>query len=90
MLAASRGEDELMLRPWPVAEPALVAEDLVHIAVQVNGKLRGEVRISAAAAEDEVRAAAASDPKVKPWIDGKQLKKVVVIPKRLVNFVVAG
>ena len=79
-----------MLRPWPVADPALTAEDLVHIAVQVNGKLRGEVHVSAAAADDEVRAAAASDPKVKPWIDGKQLRKVVVIPKRLVNFVVAG
>jgi leucyl-tRNA synthetase len=81
-------EEELGLSPWPVADPALVAEDTVHIAIQVNGKLRGEVHLSATAPEDEVRAAAAADPKVQPWLEGKTIKKVVVIPKRLVNFVV--
>ncbi|GAC1337348.1 MAG: leucine--tRNA ligase [Myxococcales bacterium] len=86
----ARGTDEeLGLSPWPVADPALVAEDTVHIAVQVNGKLRGEVHLSATAPEDEVREAAAADPKVQPWLAGKTIKKVVVIPKRLVNFVVA-
>ena len=82
--------DELTLIDWPVADPALTVEDTYSIAVQVNGKLRGEVQVSAAATEDELRAAAAADPKVKPWLDGKTLKKCVVIPKRLVNFVVAG
>jgi leucyl-tRNA synthetase len=81
---------ELGLSSWPVADPALVAEDVVAIAVQVNGKLRGEIHVPAASTEAEVRAAAGADPKVKPWIDGKTIKKVVVIPKRLVNFVVAG
>jgi len=87
---AANREDELMLRPWPVADPALLTEDMVSIAVQVNGKLRGEVHVSATATEEEIRAAATNEPKVKPWIDGKQIKKVVVIPKRLVNFVVVG
>jgi leucyl-tRNA synthetase len=83
-------DDELSLMSWPVADPALTAEDVVAIAVQVNGKLRGEVSVPAGASDDEVRAAAAADPKVKGWIEGKTVKKVVVIPKRLVNFVVAG
>ena len=87
--SATEREDELSLRPWPVADLQLIAEETVHIAVQVNGKLRGEVLVPAAAAEEEIRTAAALDPKIRNWIDGKTVKKVVVIPKRLVNFVVA-
>ena len=82
-------KEELSLLAWPQPDPALVAEDAYQIAVQVNGKLRGEVQVSASAGEDEIRAAAASDPRVAGWLAGKTLKKVVVIPKRLVNFVVA-
>jgi leucyl-tRNA synthetase len=85
---AERREDELVLRPWPHADPALTAEETVNIAVQVNGKLRGQVSVSAGAAEEDLREAAAADPKIRSWIDGKTVKKVVVIPKRLVNFVV--
>jgi leucyl-tRNA synthetase len=87
--AELQGQGELSLMPWPHADPALVAEDRYHIAVQVNGKLRGEVSVPASAAEEEIREAAAADPKVASWITGKTLKKVVVIPKRLVNFVVS-
>jgi leucyl-tRNA synthetase len=87
--AARTPDEELGLSAWPSPDPALVAEDTVHIAIQVNGKLRGEMHISASAPEDEVREAAAGEPKVAPWLAGKTIKKVVVIPKRLVNFVVA-
>src|SRR5438309_9357690 len=87
--AAKERDEELSLRPWPAADLQLIAEETVHIAVQVNGKLRGEVLVPAAAAEEEIRTAAALDPKIRNWIDGKTVKKVVVIPKRLVNFVVA-
>ena len=86
---AKARDEELSLRPWPTADLQLIAEETVHIAVQVNGKLRGEVLVPAAAAEEEIRTAAALDPKIRNWIDGKTVKKVVVIPKRLVNFVVA-
>jgi leucyl-tRNA synthetase len=85
---ASTRDEELALRPWPHADPALTAEETVNIAVQVNGKLRGQVSVSAMAAEEDIREAAAADPKIRGWIDGKTVKKVVVIPKRLVNFVV--
>jgi len=85
---ARRRDEELVLRPWPHADPALTAEETVNIAVQVNGKLRGQVSVSAMAAEEDIREAAAADPKIRGWIDGKTVKKVVVIPKRLVNFVV--
>src|SRR5207237_3292552 len=84
------GKEELGLLEWPVADPALVVDDAYSIAVQVNGKLRGEVQVAATAPEAEIRDTAARDPKVAGWLHGKTIKKVVVIPKRLVNFVVAG
>jgi leucyl-tRNA synthetase len=74
--------------PWPAFDPALVAADTVTIAVQVNGKLRGEVQAPAAASEAEVRALAEAEDRVKAHISGKTIRKVVFVPKRLVNFVV--
>src|SRR3989440_2487899 len=81
--------EELALLHWPDADPALVVEDAYQIAVQVNGKLRGEVQVAASADDAEIRETAARDPKVAGWLQGKTIKRVVVIPKRLVNFVVA-
>ncbi len=82
--------EELATLHWPEADPSLVVDDAYQIAVQVNGKLRGEVQVAASAGEAEIRDTAAKDPKVAGWLHGKTIKKVVVIPKRLVNFVVAG
>jgi leucyl-tRNA synthetase len=84
------GKAELSLLQWPQADPALVVDDAYSIAVQVNGKLRGEVQVAATAGESEIREIAAQDPKVAGWLHGKTVKKVVVVPRRLVNFVVAG
>ena len=81
--------EELALLHWPEADPALVVDDAYQIAVQVNGKLRGEVQVAASADDAEIRETAARDPKISGWLQGKTVKKVVVIPKRLVNFVVA-
>jgi leucyl-tRNA synthetase len=74
--------------PWPAFDPALVAADTVTIAVQVNGKLRGEVRAPAEAGEAEVRALAVAEGKVQSHLAGKAVRKVVFVPKRLINFVV--
>ena len=74
--------------PWPAFDPALVAADTVTIAVQVNGKLRGEVQAAVSAGEAEVRALAEAEERVKAHLAGKTIRKVVFVPKRLVNFVV--
>jgi leucyl-tRNA synthetase len=89
-LGHAGAEQELVTLHWPEADPLLVVDDAYQIAVQVNGKLRGEVQVAAAAGEAEIRETAARDPKVAGWLQGKTIKKVVVIPKRLVNFVIAG
>jgi leucyl-tRNA synthetase len=76
--------------PWPEFDALLTVADTVTIAVQVNGKLRGQVQLPAAAAEAEVRVAAEADQKVKGYLAGKTVKKVVYVRDRLINYVVAG
>jgi leucyl-tRNA synthetase len=73
---------------WPAFDEALARKDEVEIAVQVNGKLRGRVNIPASATEEETRAAALADERVRAWTEGKQIVKTVVVPGRLVNVVV--
>jgi leucyl-tRNA synthetase len=60
----------------------------VEIAVQINGKVRGKIRIPAAAGEEAVRALAAAEPRVAEQLAGKQIIKVVYVPGRLFSFVV--
>jgi len=79
-------EDE----PWPGFDPALVASDTVTIAVQVNGKLRGEVQAPASATEPEVRKLAEAEERVAAHLAGKTVRKVVFVPRRLINFVVGS
>ena len=74
---------------WPEADPALLEDDTVTLPVQVNGKRRGEITIAKAADAADVEAAAKADTAVAPHLDGKTVKKVIVVPGRIVNIVVA-
>ena len=83
------GEKGVLLRaPWPKYDAALAKEDEIEIPVQVNGKLRGRIVVSADAPEDAVRARAQADEKISASIAGKQVVKVIVVPGKLVNIVV--
>jgi leucyl-tRNA synthetase len=83
------GETRNLLKaPWPKYDAALAAEDEIEIPVQVNGKLRGLVRVPADASEDQIKQAALADEKVKAALAGKQTLKLIVVPKKLVNIVV--
>ncbi|HET6437405.1 MAG TPA: leucine--tRNA ligase [Anaeromyxobacter sp.] len=88
VLGAPARDRLLVDEPWPAFDPALVAADTVTIAVQVNGKLRGEVQVAVSAGEAEVRALAEGDEKVRAHLAGKAVRKVVFVPRRLINFVV--
>ena len=85
---SDRGES-LAHEPWPTFDPALVKDDVVEIGVQVNGKLRGVVQIAVNADEATARAAAFEDVKVKPFVDGKTVKKLVYVPGKIMNVIVA-
>jgi leucyl-tRNA synthetase len=74
--------------PWPEADLGLLERDVVEVVVMVNGKLRDRLQAPATASQDELEAMARESPKVLAHIDGKQVMKVVVVPAKLVNFVV--
>jgi leucyl-tRNA synthetase len=80
-------ETSLTYEPWPKADPSLLTEDLITIAVAVNGKRRDEIQIAADADEDSVRAAALALEKIQRFLDGKEPKKVIVVKGRMVNIV---
>jgi leucyl-tRNA synthetase len=81
-------DDLLMNRAWPKPDPAALAQDSIEIVVQVNGKLRGRVSVPTNAAEAQVREAALADANVQKWVEGKTVRKVIVVPGKLVNVVV--
>ncbi len=72
---------------WPRFDPALLVEDTLEIPVQVNGKLRDVIRVPADASQSDLEAAAKASAKVKPFLEGKTIRKVIVLPKKLVNIV---
>jgi leucyl-tRNA synthetase len=78
----------LAYQPWPKFDPALLVEDTLEIPVQVNGKLRDVIRVPAGASQADLEAAAKNSEKVKSFIAGKTIKKVIVVPKKLVNIAV--
>jgi leucyl-tRNA synthetase len=73
---------------WPSFDSEAVVEDEVLIVVQVNGKLRGKINVEAGASEEAVRGFALADEKVKAFIDGKNIRKVIYVPGKLLNIVV--
>jgi len=81
--------DSLPYSPWPRFDPALLVESEIEIPVQVNGKLRDVIRVPAGAENATLEAAAKASEKVKPFLVGKTIKKVIVVPKKLVNIAVA-
>ncbi|MCW8092105.1 leucine--tRNA ligase [Alteromonas sp. ASW11-130] len=72
---------------WPVADPAALVEDEKLIIVQVNGKLRAKITVAANASEDDVKTQAMAQPNVTQFTDGKTVRKVIVVPGKLVNIV---
>ena len=74
--------------PWPAADPALLERDVVEIALQINGKLRDRMAASPSADREQLETLARARPRVQAHIDGKDVVKVIVVPAKLVNFVV--
>ena len=73
---------------WPQADPDALVKDSVELVVQVNGKMRGRVSVAADAGRDDIQAAALAEPNVQRFVADKSLRKVIVVPGRLVNLVV--
>ena len=75
-------------QPWPTYDPQALIEDELELVVQVNGKLRDKLTVKRDASSAEIEAAALASPKAAEWTAGKTIRKVVVVPGKLVNIVV--
>jgi leucyl-tRNA synthetase len=81
--------DLVATRAWPKADPALLEDDTVTVAVQINGKLRATLQLAKNMPEEEAKAIALAHPSVASFMDGKTLKKAIVVPNRIINLVAA-
>jgi leucyl-tRNA synthetase len=82
--------DAVLDQVWPAADESALVRDVVELVVQVNGKLRGRISVAADAGKEQTEQAALGEENVQRYVTGKTVKKIVVVPGRLVNIVVAG
>jgi leucyl-tRNA synthetase len=80
--------DDVIDAQWPAHDPDALAQHTVEIVVQVNGKLRGRVSVAADASREAIERAALADANVQRHVEGQPVKKVVIVPGKLVNVVV--
>jgi len=81
-------EGSVFHQPWPSCDPKALVKEEVTYAVQINGKVRGEVTVPADADNEFIKEKAFENPKVAKWIEGKTVHKVIVIPGKLVSIVI--
>lgn len=79
----------LVKQPWPKADADLIAQEMVEVAVQVNGKVRDRLKIAANASKEEMEKAALSSEKIKRNLEGMEIKKIIVVPARIVSIMAA-
>ena len=85
------GNSESILKEkWPVWDEKKLVQEKIIIAVQINGKLRGQIEIKTDAAEIEILEIAKSDDKIKKYLENKKIIKTIFVPKKLLNIVVGG
>jgi leucyl-tRNA synthetase len=82
------GHERLWEEPWPEADPAMLERETFELVVQVNGRVRDRVEVAVGLSEDELVARAKELPRVRSHLDGKPVRKAIVVPGRLVNLVV--
>jgi leucyl-tRNA synthetase len=81
-------EGSILRTPWPRHDPAAMVRSRVEIVIQVNGKVRGRVTVEAGLSQDALREIALADPTVQKFIDGKIVRKAIVVPDKLINIAV--
>jgi len=82
------GED-ILDAPWPEPDPQALETDEVELVIQVNGKLRGKITVAADADDEDTKSAALADENVQRFTTGKEVRKIIIVPGRLVNIVIS-
>jgi leucyl-tRNA synthetase len=75
--------------PWPTYDKEAIIEEEILIVLQVNGKLRSKMVVAKDTPKEEIERLAIEDPKIREWIKGKEIKKVIYVPQRLINLVIS-
>lgn len=78
----------IFLSAWPEYDESLLVSEAMTIIVQVNGKMRDSFEIASTASEEEIQAAALKRPNVNKWIEGKEIKKIIIVKGKVVNIVI--
>ncbi|PPD49222.1 MAG: leucine--tRNA ligase [Methylobacter sp.] len=81
-------EKAVMTETWPQVDEAALVQDELEMMVQVNGKLRGKIAVPVGTSNDEVQAMALADAQVQRFLEGAPIKKIIVVPKKLINIVI--
>jgi leucyl-tRNA synthetase len=81
-------QESILNTSWPAYDTAAIVEEEIVIVVQINGKLRSRIAVSVDSSEEEIKHRVLDDEKTKKWIEGTSIKKVIVVPQKLVNIVV--
>jgi len=81
-------QESILSASWPAYDAAAIVEEEIVIVVQINGKLRSRIAVAVDASEEEIKDRVLADEKTQKWIEGTSIKKVIVVPHKLVNIVV--
>jgi leucyl-tRNA synthetase len=84
------GHNELIVdAPWPVADENMMSRETIDLVIQVNGKKRSQISVNTGANDEIIRTVATQDEHVQRFIEGKEIRKIIIVPGRLVNIVVS-
>jgi len=81
-------QTSILRYPWPKYDPKLIKEEIITLVIQVNGKVRDKIEVEADISEEKAKELAISREKIQKWIEGKEIKKVIFVPGKLINVVV--
>jgi leucyl-tRNA synthetase len=82
------GHERLWDEPWPQADSAMLERDTFELVIQVNGRVRDRVEVAADSSDEDLVAQAKASPRVQAYLDGKEIRKEIVVPGKLVNLVI--
>jgi leucyl-tRNA synthetase len=81
-------EESIHLSDWPSYDESLIIENTITLGIQVNGKVRAEIEIAVDEPTESVQEKVLAIPEIKKWIDGKEIKKFIYVPKKIISIVV--
>lgn len=82
------GDESIFLQPWPTYNPEALKQEEITVVIQVNGKLRSEIRVSPYIEEEELKEMVVNDKRVKGYVRGNRIARFIIVPRKLVNLVV--